>query len=129
MEFAIAVSILLMIVFASIEFVRLNMLKHSIEHASYLAARRGMITGASAADAVNTAQSHLEELGVNNATVNVTPSNITDETDIVEVNILLPMSGNTWVSPLYFGGTLDVRSRMLAERAAADMSSAVPSGA
>ena len=39
-EFAIAISILLMIVFASIEFVRLNMLKHSVEHASYLAARK-----------------------------------------------------------------------------------------
>ncbi|MGB7343550.1 MAG: TadE/TadG family type IV pilus assembly protein [Pirellulaceae bacterium] len=125
-EFAIAISILLMVVFASVEFVRLNMLKHSVEHASYLAARRGIITGARSSDAVQVAEDHLAILGISNANVQVTPNTITDATQIVEVNISLPMTGNSWITPAFFNGTLTGRSRMLAERAAASMSDALP---
>jgi hypothetical protein len=125
-EFAIAISVLLMIVFASIEFVRLNMLKHSVEHASYPAARKGTITGASSNDVKNTAEKHLAILGVTNASVTVTPSGIKDDTQVIEVVIDLPMSGNTWISPLYFNGTLTGRTRMLTERAASDMIGALP---
>jgi Flp pilus assembly protein TadG len=125
-EFAIAISVLLMIVFASIEFVRLNMLKHSVEHASYLAARKGIITGARSSDVKVAAEQHLAILGVTNALVTVSPGGIKDDTQVVEVIIDLPMSGNTWISPLYFNGTLTGRTRMLTERAASDMIGALP---
>lgn len=125
-EFAVAISVLLMIVFASIEFVRLNMLKHSVEHASYLAARKGIITGARSTDVKTTAQEHLAILGVTNALVTVNPAGIKDDTQVVEVIIDVPMSGNTWISPLYFNGILTGRTRMLTERAASDMIGALP---
>ena len=128
-EFAIAISILLMIVFASIEFVRLNILKQSVEHASYLAARRGMIVGSSAKDVQEIAIGHMNLLGIDNSTISVSPSKITDETQVVEVNIIVPTSGNTWISPVYFSGNITGRTRMLAERAAADMSNAIPTPA
>ena len=124
-EFAISISVLLLIVFASIEFARLNMVKHSIEHASYLAARRGIIAGATAADVRSTGQAHLDQIGVQGETITVTPSTITDSTTVVEVNVNVPMTGNTWISPAYFGGSMNARTRMLAERVASDMSSAV----
>jgi hypothetical protein len=125
-EFAVAISVLLMIVFASIEFVRLNMLKHSVEHASYLAARKGIIIGAKSNDVKNEALAHLAILNVSGETVTVNPATINDDTQIVEVIVNVPMSGNSWISPVYFNGTITGRTRMLAEREAADMAAALP---
>ena len=125
-EFAIAISILITIVFASIEFVRLNMLKHSIEHASYLAARKGIIVGAKTNDVKDAARDHLALLNVSGETVTVNPNSIKDDTQIVEVIVDVPTSGNTWISPVYFSGTITGRTRMLAEREAADMAAALP---
>ncbi len=120
-EFAVAITVLLMVVFASIEFVRLNMMRHSVDHASYLAARKGIVAGASVPDVQAVAQDHLALFGVTGATVTVLPNPITDDSDLIEVSIDAPMSGNTWISPLYFNGTLNGRTRMLADRAAAKM--------
>jgi Flp pilus assembly protein TadG len=125
-EFAIAISVLLMVVFASIEFVRLNMLKHSVEHASYLAARKGIIIGAKSGDVKNEAKDHLAILNVSGETVTVNPSTIDDDTGIVEVTVEVPVSGNSWISPVYFSGTITGRTRMLAERAAAEMAGTSP---
>ncbi len=127
-EFAVSISILLLFVFASIEFVRLNMLKHSVDHASYLAARKGIIVGAQVADVKNTAEAHLALFGVSNATVTVSPNPIKDDSDIIEVVVDVPMSGNTWISPVYFSDTMHGRTRMLAERAAAEMAGAIAAG-
>ncbi len=124
-EFAISITILLMIVFASIEFVRLNMLRQGVEHASYMAARRGIVTGATASEVQAVAEAHLSLLGVSGATVTVDPLKITDETKIVRVDVIVPTTGNTWVSPVHYSGNIAGRSRMLAERAAADMTSAM----
>ena len=124
-EFAIAITILLMLVFASIEFVRLNMLRHSVEQASYLAARKGIIIGAKRSTVEQIAEDHLNILSVNNATVNVTPSTITDDTQVVQVDISVPITGNSWVAPVYFFGNITGRTRMLAERAAADMAGVI----
>ena len=125
-EFAVAISILLTIVFASIEFVRLNMLSHSIEHASYLGARRGIIIGAKKSDVEAVSQAHLDIFGLSGTSITVVPGNIKDDTQVIDVTVDVPVSGNSWISPLYFGGTLSARTRMLAERAAADMNAALP---
>ena len=125
-EFAFAISILLMITFASIEFVRLNMMEHSVDHASYLAARKGIVIGANVGDVKTTAIDHLALFGITNAKVTVKPNPITDEAELIEVNVEAPMTGNTWISPLYYGGKIHGRTRMLADRAAADMSAALP---
>lgn len=127
-EFAVAISFLLLLVFGSIEFVRLTMLKHSVEHASYLAARNGMIIGAKSNDVKAIAEDHLALLSVSNATVALTPNSINDATQIIEVNITVPVSGNSWISPVYFTGDILGRTRMLTERAAADMAEALPPG-
>lgn len=126
-EFAFTFVILVTLVFAAFEFFRINMLKHSVEHASYLAARKGIIVGAKSSDAINTANEHLESLEVVNATVTVSPTNITDETQLIEIRIDVPYSGNSWIAPIYFDGTISARTRMLCERSAADMLKALPS--
>ncbi|TWU51598.1 TadE/TadG family type IV pilus assembly protein [Rubripirellula reticaptiva] len=120
-EFAIAISILLLLVFASLELFRLNMLKHSVEQASYQAARKGIIIGAKVKDVEQEAKNHLANLGVSNAAVTISPGTITDDTQVVQVDIDVPITGNSWVSPVYFFGNIHGKTRMLAERAAADM--------
>jgi Flp pilus assembly protein TadG len=127
-EFAIAISVLLLIMFASIEFARLNMIKHSVEHASYLAARRGIITGAKVNDVKAAAEFHLGVIGLTGESITVSPNKINDQTTVIEVTIDVPMAGNTWISPAYFGGTMSATTRMFAERAAADMAGAVGAG-
>ncbi|MCM2370961.1 TadE/TadG family type IV pilus assembly protein [Aporhodopirellula aestuarii] len=124
-EFAITMTVLLMLVFGAIEMVRLSMLRQSVEYSSYLAARKGMIIGANSSDVENEAINYLDAIGIQNATVSVTPSKITDDTEIVEVNVTVPVQGNSWVSPVYFSGDLTGRTRMFAERAAAKMTQAV----
>jgi Flp pilus assembly protein TadG len=125
-EFAIAISVLLMIIFASIEFVRLTMLKHSVEQASYLAARKGMIIGVESKDVVQAARDHLDLFNLSGEIINVNPADITDDTRVIEVTVDVPVSGNSWISPLYFSGTLSGRTRMLTEREPADMNLALP---
>ena len=124
-EFAIAISILLMLVFASIEIVRLNMLRHSVEQASYQAARKGIIIGAKSNDVKQEATDHLAKLNVIGGTVTVNPDTITDDTEVIQVNVSVPVTGNSWVSPVYFFGDISGQTRMLAERAAAEMSGTV----
>ncbi|MFK8112819.1 MAG: TadE/TadG family type IV pilus assembly protein [Rubripirellula sp.] len=125
LEFAVAITVLLAVVFASIEFVRLNMLMHSVEHASYLGARRGIIMGAKADDVKTAAKAHLSLMQLNGATVTVSPGTIKDDTELVEVLVEVPVSGNSWISPVYFAGSLTGRTRMLAERASAEMANSI----
>ena len=125
-EFALAMTVLFLFVFASIEFVRLSMLRHSVEYASYLGARRAIIIGTKSKDAEDVAKAHLSAMGLTGGSVNVQPNNVTDETQMVEVAVSVPVTGNSWISPAYFGGTLTGRTRMYTERVAAEMSSAMP---
>lgn len=127
-EFAVAITVLIMVVFACIEFSRLAMLKHSVEYASYLGARKGMIIGAVQSNIVGATEDYLNDLGVSGANVQVTPGNIKDDTSLVEVRVTLPISGNSWISPVYFADSLEGVTRLYTERAAAEMKSNIESG-
>lgn len=125
-EFAIAISVLLAIVFGSIELVRLSILRNSIEHASYLAARRGMVVGASRTSIEAAARDHLNLLDIGNASIVVDPATIDDTTQVIDVRVTVPVTGNSWISPVYFSGDLTGKSRILTERAATQMAAAIP---
>ncbi|MDA8745913.1 pilus assembly protein [Rubripirellula amarantea] len=127
-EFAISAAVLLLIIFASIEFTRMSMVRHAVKHASYLAARQAMVVGASTAEAEGVALNHLQNAGLSFGSVNVNPATITDDTQIVEVTVNVPVHGNSWIAPVYFSGDMTGRTRILAERAPARMAEAVPAG-
>ncbi|KAA1258821.1 TadE-like protein [Rubripirellula obstinata] len=124
-EFAISITILILFLFASVEFARLSLVNHAVKHSSYLAARRAMIVGANASDAEDAAINHLNAMGVSSGNVTVNPAVINDETEIVTVTVSVPVAGNSWISPAYFGGDMTGRTRMLAERSAGKMASTV----
>lgn len=101
-EFAICAPILFMFFFAALEFSRVNMIRQTIENATYEGSRRGIVPGATADDCRNAAQAVLNTVSTNNATVNVSPSVITSNTSQVTVSISVPINDNSWVSPFFF---------------------------
>jgi Flp pilus assembly protein TadG len=101
-EFAICAPILFMFFFAALEFGRVNMIRQTVENATYEGSRRGIVPGATANDCRNAAQAVLNTVSTNNATINVTPSVITASTTQVTVAISVPINDNSWVTPLFF---------------------------
>ncbi|MCA9052612.1 MAG: pilus assembly protein [Planctomycetaceae bacterium] len=98
-EFALVAPMVFFIVFAAIEFARLNMLVNSMENACYEAARRGIIPGATVANVEAEANQILQAVGAVNSTVTVTPAVITNQTPEITVRISIPLNDNAWVTP------------------------------
>ncbi len=121
-EFAVAVIVLLAFFFSGIEFYRVSMLRHTADHAAYVAARVAMIPGATAADAIASAQSQLDAVGVQSASIVISPNPITEETTAIHVNVSIPVPENSWLAPRHLFGTLTGSSILLTERAPVIMS-------
>jgi Flp pilus assembly protein TadG len=101
-EFAICVPILLLFFFAALEFSRVNMIRQTVENATYEGCRRGIVPGATAANCRTSAQAVLNTISVHGATINVTPAVITQDTPQVTVSVAIPVNNNSWVAPLFF---------------------------
>jgi Flp pilus assembly protein TadG len=101
-EFAICVPILFLFFFAALEFSRVNMIRQTIENATYEGSRRGIVPGATAADCRTAAQLVLNTVATNNAQITVTPNVITPETSQITVEISVPVDSNSWVIPFFF---------------------------
>jgi Flp pilus assembly protein TadG len=109
-EFAVTLPLVLLLFFGSIEFGRVNMLRHSAAQAAYEGARRGIVPGATANDVKTAATQILDSTFARSYTITVTPSTITRQTTEVTVAISMPLSANSWVVPTYFAGTTLSRS-------------------
>ncbi len=103
-EFAVASVVLFLLVFGTIEFIRIGMVRHAIDNASYEAARRVIVLGASASEAEESAEVVLRRNGIENATITVSPNPITESTTRVSVQVDAPMDGNEWGPNLYGRG-------------------------
>jgi Flp pilus assembly protein TadG len=103
-EFAFCVPILFLFFFASLEFARVNMIRQTIENATYEGCRRGIVAGATADDCRTAAQNVLDTVSTNDAEITVTPAVITPDTTQVTVAITVPVNSNSWVVPLFFDG-------------------------
>ncbi|EGF29247.1 TadE family protein [Rhodopirellula baltica WH47] len=125
-EMAIVSTVLFTILISGIELTRVTMLRHSADHAAYIGARRGIITGATAENVEEVVQGHMDAIGIRDATVTVIPEEITEATTQVEVEVGVPLAMNTWISPELFGKNLKGRARLLTERAAMVMSQSMP---
>jgi hypothetical protein len=91
-----------MFFFAALEFSRVNMIRQTIENATYEGSRRGIVPGATADDCRNAAQLVLNTVSVNDAQIDVAPTVITSETSEVTVSISVPTNSNSWVAPVFF---------------------------
>ena len=103
-EFALTASVLLLIVFAALEFARANMIRQAITNAAYEGARRGIVPGASVDSVRDAAQAIMRTALIRTATVDVTPSAITPDTEEVTVTISVAPDQNGWIPALFFAG-------------------------
>ena len=96
-EFAIVAPIFFMLVIASLEFGRVNIIRHTADQAAYEAARHAMVPGATAAEATAKANSMLKVIGARDAKIKIVGP--TDKT--VTVTIDVPMASNGWITPKF----------------------------
>src|SRR6185312_7024920 len=104
-EFAITAPIFFLFLLAAFEFGWLNVMRHTADNAAYEAARTAIVPGATAAEAVAKATSLLNVVGARGATINITPTAITNSTTAVTVAVDLPMSSNGLIAPRFTGKT------------------------
>lgn len=101
-EFALTAPVLFLVIFASLEFSRANMLKHTAANAAYEGARAAIVPGATATSARTAANAALAPLSVQSATVTVNPSTIAMNTQQVTVTVSIPMNQNGYFTPMFF---------------------------
>jgi Flp pilus assembly protein TadG len=116
-EFALTAPIFFLFLLAAFEFGWLNVIRHTADNAAYEAARTAMVPGATVTEAHNRANGLLRIVGARGATVTVTPSVLTAETEEVTVEIDIPMNRNGLIVPRFTGNmVLHSESTLRTER-------------
>ncbi|MDZ4657966.1 MAG: TadE/TadG family type IV pilus assembly protein [Bythopirellula sp.] len=117
-EFAIVAPIFFLLMLASFEFSRMNVIRHTADNAAYEAARHAMVPGATAAEAVAKANTILNTVGTRGARVTITPTTLGPTVDTINVQIDVPLNQNGWIVPKFTSGrTLTAQSTLRTERA------------
>ncbi|MEO0529040.1 MAG: TadE/TadG family type IV pilus assembly protein [Planctomycetota bacterium] len=124
-EFAMTAPLLFLFCLAGIEFSRANMLRHTAAIAASAGARQGIIAGATAQDCYNAAQQELTAVGIREASIEVRPLVITDDTKMVAVGVSIPVTvRNAYLVPRFFVGGAMVRSAAITREAKSGFQSA-----
>ncbi len=95
-EAAFIIPVVLLFVFGSVEIVRINVVRHTARNAAYEATRTGIVPGASAQEAIETANEVLAICGINDARIEIEPETIVEATQFVTTKIEIPMNTNSW---------------------------------
>lgn len=104
-EFALTAPILFMLVLASVEFSRANVLINSAKIATSEGARRGIVLGTTAEQIESVIRNELATVGAAYADIQVNPSVVDDDTEIVTVGVSVPLDlRNGYITPKYFLG-------------------------
>ncbi|WP_047813047.1 TadE/TadG family type IV pilus assembly protein [Rhodopirellula islandica] len=103
-EFAVVVPLLFLFFFAGFEFMRVAMVRHTIDNAVYEGARVGIIPGGTNAEVRTEATRILGTIGIDVFNLEVEPANITDATQDITVRVTVPLDRNTYVPANYFLG-------------------------
>ena len=104
-EFALVVPVFFLLLFGTIEFSRMNMLRHSTASAAFEGARTAIVQGATADDVRTRATAILGAVGVTLAAedVQVTPATLRNSTPEVTVTVTVPLSDHFWITPRFLG--------------------------
>jgi Flp pilus assembly protein TadG len=117
-EFALTAPIFIAFLLAAFEFGWLNVIRHTADNAAYEAARTAMVPGATATEARDQANAILNIVGARGATVTITPSTLTPETEEVTVQVDVPLDSNGLIVPRFTKNkTLSTSSTLRTERA------------
>ena len=126
-EFAFSLVVLLMFLFAAVEFSGVSMLRHTADTAAYEGARAAMVPGGSVQLATLTAGELLQKAGVKGGVITVTPRPITEATTSVRVQVEIPIDANGWVSAAFMKGrSVSSHVELMTERGPLAMAAAMP---
>lgn len=114
-EFSLVAPVLFLMVFASIEFSRAVMLRHTCDIAAAEGARHGILPGATAAECRTRALAELSVLGVRGATATVSPTTLSNTDTEVTVTVSVPIDTNGYIFPRFFIGK-SIRSVVTLQR-------------
>lgn len=114
-ELALTFPILFLFLVAQIEFSRANMVRHALVTASFQGCRAGIVLGTTAMDVEEATRETLESVGLTDYSVTIVPQVITPATAEVSVEVSAPIDGNSWIAPLFLGGTV-LKHKMTMER-------------
>jgi Flp pilus assembly protein TadG len=112
-EFAIVAPLLFLLFFASMEFCRVAMIRHTADNAVYEGCRAGIIPGATTAEVHSETEQILNSLGLNNVSIAVTPPAIDRDTDEVTVRVTVPLDDNSFVPNQFVAGRSVIRELTL----------------
>ena len=107
-EVAMIAPLLFLFFFTSIEFGRINVIRHSVDNAAYEAARAGIVPGASAATAENEARRIMGFVVARGVEVDVTPDIINIDTPQISVEVSVDADENGWITPYFFANSRTV---------------------
>jgi hypothetical protein len=104
-EFALVAPLLFMVLLSCVEFARLSMLRHTAAIAACEAARKVIVPGANAQEAIDEARFLLGTVHASGAIVSVDPPVIDFETESVTVTVEVPLGENGFLTPMFTGGS------------------------
>jgi len=102
-EFALTVPILFLFLFGTYEMGRANMMLHTTEAAAYEGARTSIVPGATPEEAIAAARSVLATVGIRNADITITPTDLESASETVSVNISFLYKDNSTIFPFFLG--------------------------
>lgn len=103
-EFALVVPIVLMFTFAAIEFSRVVMIRHSVDHAVYEAARAGIVPGGTSEEMQQVVNRQLAAVRIADYLIEIVPATLQPDTTEVTVRVTVPLDGNSYLPAQLFAG-------------------------
>ncbi len=101
-EFAVVSSIFFVVLLACFEFSRIFFARHTIEQASYEAARLGIIQGNTVSEVEQRATKLMAAAGIKPLSVSVSPVTFNELTEEVSVTIVCNVAENSWIPSRFF---------------------------
>ncbi len=99
-EFAMALPLLLLMLFGTYELSRVNMMFHTAEAAAYEGARLGITPGASSDECEQAAAAMLATAGIKNAQIT---TRLQEDAETISVTVSLSYRDNTVMFPIFMG--------------------------
>ena len=100
-EFALTVPLLFLVAFGCIEMTRYNLLKNVAHQAAFESARIGVKPGATVQEVIDEAKDQMKYV-CSDCVVQVSPTEITSNTDEITVVIQVDIRQQGWITPQYF---------------------------
>ena len=114
-EFAIISNVLFLMIFACIEFARVNMVRNLSNDAAYFAARTVMVPGATTDEAIDEVDRIMSSMLSNGYSVSVDEMN--DESSHVSVTVTVDLTEVALFTPMFFTNqSLSSTARLRTER-------------